>query len=262
MKIGINTFYKHQLLVGLFLGIWLVVFLAIIGPFDAAPLPTSIRFRIMYGYGLVFFACYALVIPLQKWVFIKMKVWNLGLEIMTIFFFGIITFFPTFLYYKSDIVNGEYDLSVFLINVYLPMLVVLIPLILIGRWMIQKFKPKKGWLSENFGTDDTINYEYWKKEIEKLVIKGVYLNPNITQQEMAAMLKTNNSLLSRVINRGYGQNFNDFINKKRIDFLVEKINNGQHKQHTLSGISSECGFNSKATFNRAFKKHLKMNPSE
>lgn len=262
MKIGINTYYKHQLLVGFLLGFWLVVFLIIIGPFDAATLPTSSRFKFMYGYGLVFFASYMVIIPIQNWLHKRKKTWNLSLELIIIFIFCLITFYPTYLYYKTDIVNGDFGLHAFLEIIYLPMLVVLVPLILTGRWMIQKFKPQKGWFSKDFSNEDELELKYWKKEIDALIADGVFLNPNITQKEMASMLKTNNSLLSKVINRGYGQNFNDFINEKRIDFLLEKINNGQHKLHTLSGISSECGFNSKATFNRAFKKHLKMSPSE
>ncbi len=179
MKIGLNTFYKHQLLVGLLLAIWLVTFLIIIGPFDAAPLPISIRFRIMYGYGFVFFACYLVVIPLQNWVHKKKKAWNWSLELLTILFFFSITLFPTYLYYKTDIVNGDFDFITFLGNVYLPTLVVLVPLVLFGRWMAQKFKPKKGWFSKDFREDDEVDYTCWKKEIDTLMEKGVFLNANI-----------------------------------------------------------------------------------
>lgn len=37
---------------------------------------------------------------------------------------------------------------------------------------------------------------------------------------------------------------------------------GEHKKSTLIGIAYDCGFNSKATFNRAFKKNTGKSPKE
>ena len=36
----------------------------------------------------------------------------------------------------------------------------------------------------------------------------------------------------------------------------------KHKQLSLLGIAQECGFNSKATFNRVFKKLTNYSPTE
>jgi AraC-like DNA-binding protein len=41
-----------------------------------------------------------------------------------------------------------------------------------------------------------------------------------------------------------------------------KFANGEHKKSTLLGIAYDCGFNSKATFNRAFKKNTGKTPKE
>ncbi len=37
---------------------------------------------------------------------------------------------------------------------------------------------------------------------------------------------------------------------------------GEQKNQTLLGIAFDCGFNSKATFNRAFKKQTGLSPKE
>ena len=79
---------------------------------------------------------------------------------------------------------------------------------------------------------------------------------------MAKQLQSNHSFISMVLNRGFGLNFNDFVNKFRIEAVKEMLQRGEHNKQTLLGIAFDCGFNSKATFNRAFKKFTTLNPKE
>ena len=60
----------------------------------------------------------------------------------------------------------------------------------------------------------------------------------------------------------FQMNFNDFINHYRIEDVKNKLKNGDHQHTTLLGIALESGFNSKATFNRAFKKSTDMTPKD
>jgi AraC-like DNA-binding protein len=89
-----------------------------------------------------------------------------------------------------------------------------------------------------------------------------YLIPDLTLSQLAAMMKCNSVLLSRVINAGYNLNFNDFINSYRVKEVRARIDVQQHKKVTLLGIALDSGFNSKATFNRAFKKQTGKTPLE
>jgi AraC-like DNA-binding protein len=89
-----------------------------------------------------------------------------------------------------------------------------------------------------------------------------YLISELTLSQLAAMMTLNAGLLSKVINMGYNLNFNDFINSYRIKEVISKINNQHHKKVTLLGIALDSGFNSKATFNRAFKKQTGKTPVE
>jgi AraC-like DNA-binding protein len=57
-------------------------------------------------------------------------------------------------------------------------------------------------------------------------------------------------------------NFNDYINHHRVESVKKAFTNGEHKTTTLLGIAYDCGFNSKATFNRAFKKNTGLSPKE
>jgi AraC-like DNA-binding protein len=65
-----------------------------------------------------------------------------------------------------------------------------------------------------------------------------------------------------VINQGFRLNFNDLINQYRIEAVKQKLKAGEQKTQTLLGIAYDCGFNSKATFNRAFKKATGQSPKE
>jgi AraC-like DNA-binding protein len=89
-----------------------------------------------------------------------------------------------------------------------------------------------------------------------------YLIADLTLSRLAAMMMLNSGLLSRVINVGYNLNFNDFINGYRIKEVISRIDDQQHKKVTLLGIAFDSGFNSKATFNRAFKKQTGKTPLE
>jgi AraC-like DNA-binding protein len=67
--------------------------------------------------------------------------------------------------------------------------------------------------------------------------------------------------LSQLINKESGQNFCDFINQFRIGEFKKKVRDPDSKSYTLLSIAYECGFNSKATFNRVFKNHTGITPS-
>jgi AraC-like DNA-binding protein len=103
----------------------------------------------------------------------------------------------------------------------------------------------------------------WKPKIQELLHKEkVYENPELSLTQVAKQLKTNASVVSKVINQGFQLNFNDFINNFRIEAVKEKLKAGEQKKQTLLGIAYDCGFNSKATFNRAFKKVTMLSPKE
>ena len=90
----------------------------------------------------------------------------------------------------------------------------------------------------------------------------LYLQPELTLHELARHLKLNPSLLSKMINTQMGHNFNDFVNEYRVNALLQKLKSGEHHTKTLLSLAYESGFNSKATFNRAFKKVIGRTPKE
>jgi AraC-like DNA-binding protein len=102
---------------------------------------------------------------------------------------------------------------------------------------------------------------HWKRKVLTYFEKEkVYLNPELTLSELATKLDTNTSVLSAIINTGFGKNFNDFVNEYRVEEFKRKAAEPDSKHLTLLAIAFDCGFNSKATFNRAFKKVTDVSP--
>ncbi|TXD81497.1 helix-turn-helix transcriptional regulator [Subsaximicrobium wynnwilliamsii] len=105
--------------------------------------------------------------------------------------------------------------------------------------------------------------EEWKSKITKFIEQeGLYTNPNLTLTDVASSLQTNRNLISKAINQGFQMNFNDYVNAQRVDAVISKFRSGQQNSKTLLGIALDCGFNSKSTFNRAFKKKTLLTPKD
>ncbi len=96
--------------------------------------------------------------------------------------------------------------------------------------------------------------------IEGMQTKNWYKNPLLTLTDIANELNTTSKSISQAINRGTGLNFNDFCNRYRVESVIAEFNRNKHEHQTLLGIALSCGFNSKSTFNRAFKKHTGVTP--
>ena len=86
--------------------------------------------------------------------------------------------------------------------------------------------------------------------------------PELTLTELAQRLGTNPGFLSKVINAGCGQNFNDFVNSYRVAEAQRRLADPRFAHFSLVGVALDSGFNSKSTFNRVFKKLAGYPPSE
>ena len=111
-------------------------------------------------------------------------------------------------------------------------------------------------------TDDAEAARWAAKLDAYLAEHPAHLNPELKLGDLARALGTNASVLSRAINTTHQLNFNDFINARRCATFLEKVKAGEHEQHTLLSLALDSGFNSKSTFNRAFRKFYGKSPRE
>jgi AraC-like DNA-binding protein len=89
-----------------------------------------------------------------------------------------------------------------------------------------------------------------------------FLDPSLSIDTLAKLINLPGSELSLTINRIIGQHFFDFVNLYRINLAAEMLIANEQQQKTILEILYEVGFNSKSSFNTAFKKHLLMTPSQ
>lgn len=101
------------------------------------------------------------------------------------------------------------------------------------------------------------------EQLERLIIgEKLYLNPELSLNELAKHIQTQPNYLSQVINEHFSMNFYDFLNRRRVEEFCVKINTNEFKHYKLIEVAYECGFNSKSSFNRNFKRFVGKTPSE
>lgn len=117
--------------------------------------------------------------------------------------------------------------------------------------------------SQNASLMDQQELAQLVEDLQRLMRQDkVFLNPDLNLQLLAQYLGGSTKRCSYVLNTGMGANFNQYINRLRVDAFKERIQQGQHQAFTLTSIAYECGFDSKSTFNRVFKANCGMTPSE
>lgn len=92
--------------------------------------------------------------------------------------------------------------------------------------------------------------------------KKMYLDPDLRLAKLAKLLNISSHQLSQIINSELGKTFPDFVNAYRVKEVQKMIQNNQYPSFSILGIAYEAGFNSKSSFNKAFKKETGVTPSD
>jgi AraC-like DNA-binding protein len=90
----------------------------------------------------------------------------------------------------------------------------------------------------------------------------LYRDPDLTVSKLAAHIHSSPKLISAVMNQYLNKGFSECINAYRVEEVKERLLDRQYSHLTISGIALESGFNSQATFQRAFKNSTGMSPKE
>lgn len=88
-----------------------------------------------------------------------------------------------------------------------------------------------------------------------------FLDPELSVQTLAGQLGWPAKQLSALINGQFGCNFNDFINRARIDAACQLLQDPARQDDKLLAIQLDAGFASKSVFNAAFKRVTGLTPS-
>ena len=123
---------------------------------------------------------------------------------------------------------------------------------------IYELKYKEGLLKIS---DETVN-DYFKVLMLFMENQKPYLNEDCSLQSISTQTAIPVHHLSNILNQHFEKNFPDFINEFRINEAKKLLSNNQYNKITLEAIGYDCGFGSKSSFNKAFKKHTNSTPSE
>lgn len=90
----------------------------------------------------------------------------------------------------------------------------------------------------------------------------LYNNKGMSLSFLAGELNTNTKYLSYVINQHKNADFKTYVNRLRINYIVDKlINDEKYRQYKISILADECGFSSHSKFAAVFKAVTDYSPS-
>ena len=88
----------------------------------------------------------------------------------------------------------------------------------------------------------------------------LFRDSRLTLRGLCQQIKENPHYVSQVINQDLHSNFYDFVNSHRIDSAKQAL--AGSSERTVIEVALDTGFNSKSTFNAAFRRYVGMTPSE
>ena len=134
--------------------------------------------------------------------------------------------------------------------------------------LLEEYLKEKEQLQKETETDTSVNQpdlldsELKIKLDNYMEVQEPYLDPSLSLYELAKGLELSSLELSVFLNKQLGKNFFDFINEYRINKAKEMLEDPGKNKFTILEILYDVGFNSKSSFNTAFKKNTGFTPTE
>lgn len=113
-----------------------------------------------------------------------------------------------------------------------------------------------------FRIDNNLIKEYYTDLIAIMKVNKLFKNPYLSLLDLADAVGIPRFYISVVLNKYAGITFYDFINNYRIEEAKRIMRDPYSKEKNIIDIAFESGFNSKASFNRYFKKITNSTPSD
>lgn len=100
-----------------------------------------------------------------------------------------------------------------------------------------------------------------QRMISLLKTDRIFKDPDLSLVKLAAMLDTNTSYLSTIINKHFRMHFKSFINKHRIDEARKILISREGGNYSIEGIAREVGFQSRSVFYQTFRQITGLTPT-
>jgi AraC-like DNA-binding protein len=103
--------------------------------------------------------------------------------------------------------------------------------------------------------------ELHQRLVGLMATEKLYTEPELSLTSLAARLNIHPNYLSQTINEVEGKSFFDYINSLRVEEFKRLVAIPENSQFTIISLAYDCGFNSKSSFNKNFKKVTGQSPS-
>lgn len=141
-------------------------------------------------------------------------------------------------------------------------------LFIFGIGYMALLKPTHLELAHNGKTkydSSSLSYEESEKHLEKLLKhmeqEKPYLDGDLKMADLAGQLSIPSHHLSQIINERLDKNFFEFVNAYRVEQAKRILRDPQKQDYKILRVAFESGFNTKTTFNSAFKNEVGTTPS-
>ncbi|WKK66249.1 helix-turn-helix domain-containing protein [Lutimonas zeaxanthinifaciens] len=104
--------------------------------------------------------------------------------------------------------------------------------------------------------------EYKERLLDLFSTEKTFLDPQVSLKDLSEKLSISSKNLSQVINQSFDKSFFDFINSYRIREAQHIFKEAKDDKITILEVMFDVGFNSKSSFNTAFKKETGKTPTE
>lgn len=147
---------------------------------------------------------------------------------------------------------------------------ILIPDFLLSRMAIAQPEPIGAGIPTVQKTALRALDNYSEDEIEQLKQKlydtlehrKLYLNDTLSLTDLSDEMGITTKKLSELLNQHLNTSFYNFINHYRVNEVIARLATPDTEKYTLIAIAYDCGFQSKASFNRIFKQKTGQSPSD
>ena len=116
-----------------------------------------------------------------------------------------------------------------------------------------------------FGHKFNLEQEAEIEELDFLTLfqeQKFYTKKEASLEGLAGQLKVSAQHLSLFIQKKYAMSFNDLVNKNRVNYFFEIVQDPAYHNFTIDALAREVGFSSRQHLNKPFKKFHGGNPSD
>lgn len=109
---------------------------------------------------------------------------------------------------------------------------------------------------------DELNHEIYRQITQLLAKPEVFTNPELKLPDLARLSGFSGHQISQAINLNGQTSFNSLLNDIRVEKVKSLFKDSNNHTKDILELAFESGFNSKATFNREFKKRVELTPRQ